>query len=438
MKTADITALGLMTFSLFLGAGNLIFPPMIGQMAGDNTLTAGLGFIVGDVGLTLLALIAISMIGGPDKILQDFPGPIQNLFWITLFIIIGPAFVLPRAAIVTYEIGLHPILGDSPIAFYGFIFTFLTTGMLFTLNPKRIVSTVGKWMTPVLLLLLTAIAVTTILSPQSPVEPARGNYIHQAFSEGVIQGYLTMDALGALGFGWIIAAAIRNLGTTSNRDIARYTAIAGLSAAIGMILVYSAMLYLGATSYGIAPNAGNGGHILSAYVSQLFGPYGITVLAIVFILACLTTCIGVSGAGAEYFHKVAPSISYRHFVIIIFSSATIVATIGLEKLIGITLPIILLFYPVAIAIILITLIRPWLAQPQKVTYILSSTALIFGLLDGAMAIGLMPTPASIWLIKHLPLFDLGMGWIIPGGIALITGITFSQFSLGPNTNDTTN
>ncbi|MDP0562446.1 MAG: branched-chain amino acid transport system II carrier protein [Candidatus Endonucleobacter sp. (ex Gigantidas childressi)] len=436
MKNTDIIALGLMTFSLFLGAGNLIFPPMIGQMAGDNTLTAGLGFIIGDIGLTLLALIAISRIGGPDKILQDFPNSIQNLFWTTLFIIIGPAFVLPRASIVTYEIGLHPILGDSPIAFHSFVFIFLATGMLLTLNPKRIVDTIGKWMTPVLLLLLTTIAVATILSPHSAIEPARGSYINHAFSEGIIQGYLTMDALGALGFGWILAAAIRNLGYTSNKEISRYTAIAGVSAATGMILVYCAMLYLGATSYGIAPNAGNGGHILSAYVSQLFGPFGVTVLAIVFILACMTTCIGVSGAGAEYFHKIVPGFSYRHFVIIIFSSASIVATIGLEKLIGITLPIILLFYPVAIAVILITLIRPWLAQPQKATYILSSTALTFGLLDGAMAIGLVPKPVSMWLNNHLPLFDSGMGWVIPGCIALITGIACSQLGLGSNANNT--
>ena len=259
MKKTNVAALGLMTFSLFLGAGNVIFPPMIGQMAGHNTFMAGLGFIAGDVGLTLLALIAISMIGGPDKILQDFPAFIQKLFWVVLFIIIGPAFVIPRAAMVAYETGFFPFVGENALIFYSYAFVFLFVGMVLTLNPQKIVATVGKWMTPALLILLTTIAVATLLAPQSAIEPACGNYQEQAFSEGLIQGYLTMDALGALGFGWILASAIKGLGVTSSRGISQYTAIAGVFAATGMVAVYSAMLYLGATSSGVAPNAENGG-----------------------------------------------------------------------------------------------------------------------------------------------------------------------------------
>ena len=437
MKKTDIAALGLMTFSLFLGAGNVIFPPMIGQMAGDHAFMAGLGFIAGDVGLTLLALIAIAMIGGPDKILQDFPVPIQKVFWIILFIIIGPAFVIPRAAMVAYETGLYPFTGDSSLVFYSFVVIFLSVGVLLTLNPQRIVATVGKWMTPALLSLLTAIAVATLIAPQSPIEPPKGSYADQAFSEGVIQGYLTMDVLGALGFGWILAAAIKNLGVTSSEGIARYTAVAGISAAIGMVLVYSAMIYLGATSNGVLPDAENGGHILSAYVAQLFGPGGMVVLATVITLACLTTCIGVSGAGAEYFHRVAPGISYRHFVIIIFAASAIVASVGLEKLIGITVPVIVSFYPVTIAVILVTLIRPWLANPKQVSYILSSTALAFGIIDGIMAAGWMPLAASSWLNNYLPLFDIGMGWIMPGCIALVAGIIYSQLKAVPAVEEVT-
>ncbi len=427
MKKTNVAALGLMTFSLFLGAGNVIFPPMIGQMAGHNTFMAGLGFIAGDVGLTLLALIAISMIGGPDKILQDFPAFIQKLFWVVLFIIIGPAFVIPRAAMVAYETGFFPFVGENALIFYSYAFVFLFVGMVLTLNPQKIVATVGKWMTPALLILLTTIAVATLLAPQSAIEPARGNYQEQAFSEGLIQGYLTMDALGALGFGWILASAIKGLGVTSSRGISQYTAIAGVFAATGMVAVYSAMLYLGATSSGVAPNAENGGHILTAYVAELFGPAGMVMLAAVISLACLTTCIGVAGAGAEYFHKVAPGIRYRHYVVLIFSCSAIVATVGLEKLIGITVPVIVSFYPVTIAVIVTTLLRPWLADPKTVNYILSSTALCFGLIDGIMAAGWLPVAVASWLNSYLPLFDLGMGWVVPGSFALLAGIGLTQF-----------
>ena len=427
MKKTHIIALGLMTFSLFLGAGNVIFPPMIGQMAGHNTFMAGLGFIVGDVGITLLALTAISVSGGPGKILQDFPGFIQRVFWVLLFVIIGPAVVIPRAAMVSYEMGFLPFIGESFWAFYGYSFAYLVTAMLLTLNPQRVVATMGKWMTPALLMLLVVIAVATIISPQGDIQLARGAYQGQAFSESLIQGYLTMDALGALGFGWVLAAAIRGFGVTSDRGVALYTAIAGVTAAIGMITVYSAMFYLGATSQGVAPNAENGGHILTAYVAALFGSAGMVMLAAVISLACLTTCIGAAGAGAEYFHKVQPHMRYRNYVVLIFICSAIVTTIGLEKLIVITVPVIVSFYPVTISVIVTALLRRWLTDPKKVNYILCSTALLFGLIDGVMAAGVLPEGVAFWLSNHLPLFDLGMGWIIPGAIALCAGIVATQF-----------
>ncbi|MDD7805994.1 MAG: branched-chain amino acid transport system II carrier protein [Endozoicomonas sp. (ex Botrylloides leachii)] len=429
MRKTNIIALGFMTFSMFLGAGNVIFPPMIGQMAGHNTPIAGLGFIIGDVGLTLLGLIAISLAGGADNLLQDFPERVQKLFWVLLFIIIGPAFVIPRAAMVAYEIGFFPFVGANQWLFYSYIFGYLLLVMFLTLNPQKIVITVGKWMTPALLILLITIAVATLVSPLGTVQQARDAYQHQAFSEGLIQGYLTMDALGALGFGWILAVTIRSMGVSSKRSVAFYIAIAGVLAAIGMIIVYSAMLYLGATSNTISPNASNGGHILTAYVSGLFGKFGLIILAGVISLACMTTCIGVAAAGAEYFHKVRPKISYGRYVVFISICSAIISTIGLNKLIGITLPVIVGFYPVTIAVIATAILRRWLTNPKKVNYIVCSTALCFGVIDGINATGWLPKDVVTWLSHHLPLFDQGMGWITPGLVALLGAIICTELKV---------
>lgn len=427
MKKTNIIALGFTTFSLFLGAGNVIFPAMIGQLAGHNTMMAGLGFILGDLGLTLLALTVIAFIGGPDKLLQDFPQVFQKGFWTLLFIIIGPAFVIPRAAMVTYEIGFSPFVGKDQTIFYVYAFSFSFIAMLLTLNPKRIVSTVGKWMTPVLLLLLIIISVATVTNPQGHIEMAQANYQYQPFSEGLIQGYLTMDVLGALGFGWILTAAIKNLGVKYQRGIALYTLTSGLMATVGMALVYSALLYLGATSTVIAPHAANGGYILTSYVDTLFGPSGIIMLAVIVTLACLTTCIGVAAAGAEYFHKVQPKNSYRTYVVFIFMCSAIVTTVGLNKLIGFTIPVIVSFYPLTIAIVITAFLRRWLSSPKVVTYTFCSTALFFGIIDGIMSAGFLPKAIAQELNNYLPFFHQGMGWIAPGFTALIISIALTQY-----------
>ncbi len=427
MKTSNIAALGLMTFSLFLGAGNLIFPPIIGYLAGDQTWQAGAGFILGDVGLTLLALIAVALSGGPDKVVRDFSPAIQKLFWVVLFIVIGPAFVIPRAVMVAYETGFMPFFpntGDT--VFHGYVVVYLAITLALTLKPGQLVSTIGKWMTPLLALMLTTIAVGTLINPQSAIEPARGVYESQPVAEGLIQGYLTMDVLGALGFGWIITHAIKSLGVTSGRDIARFTTMAGLIAAIGMILIYSALFYLGATSHGLVPDASNGARILSTYVAALFGPAGNMVLTLVITLACLTTCIGVTGASAEYFSKTFTSFSYRQYVTAIAVASALVATVGLDQLIVLTVPVIVTIYPVAIAVIIMPFIRRFLFYPTMVTRVVSATALLFAIPDGIKATGFMPESINAFLTQHLPMFEQGMGWVVPGMIMLVLSIAASQ------------
>ena len=293
MRQQDLIALGFMTFALFLGAGNIIYPPMLGQQAGYELLFAAVGFLLTAVGLPLLALVSMALVGGSQRMTELLPKRWSSLFWLTLFIAFGPALVIPRVAVVAYEMGIIPFL-EKPegwhLALYSAIFYSLA--LLLAFKPGALIKTVGRWMTPALLILLCIIAWGTLSHPLSAIEAPVNNYLTAPFSEGLVQGYMTMDCIAALGFGGVIGQSIRQLGVTDSKAMARYSVYAGVIAATGLGLVYLMLMYLGATSHGIAEGASNGGQILALYVAALFGLPGKLVLATVISLACLTTAIG--------------------------------------------------------------------------------------------------------------------------------------------------
>ncbi len=427
MKRNDLLAICLAIFSMFLGAGNIIFPPIVGQQAGEFILEGGLGFMAGDIGLTLLTLVGVAMAGGPDKVTRDLPDWASKAFWIALFAVMGPAFVVPRSAHVAYEIGLLPFIdnpGSLTLNLYAVVF--LAIAGWFAINPSRLIVSVGKQMAPLLLLMLTVIAVATLWQPQGGIEAATGAYASNAFSEGMVQGYLTMDALGPLCLGWMIAQLLRNHGVRSDRDIVRYSAMVGLFAALGMALVYSALLYLGATSHSVAPAATNGAHILTAYITALFGTSGTLIMGIIITLACLTTAIGTPSACAEYFHTIGPRFTYRQYIIGIYLVAALVATLGLEQLIAVSIPVMVIIYPLAITLTIIGMLRRWIKHPVLVTRLVATTTLVFAALDGWQASGLMPTMLNTWLTDNLPLFAQHMTWLVAAGIALIAGVLYGR------------
>ncbi len=427
MKRSDLLAICLAIFSMFLGAGNIIFPPMVGQLAGDQIIQGGLGFMVGDIGLTLVTLIGVALAGGPDKVTVDLPDWAAKLFWISLFAVMGPAFVVPRTAHVAYEIGLMPFL-DNPgeITRNIYAVTFLVIAGYFALTPHRIIGSVGKLMAPALLLMLAGIAVGTFFDPQGGIEAASGTYVNQAFSEGMVQGYLTMDALGPLCLGWMIAQVLREHGVKSEQSIVRYSAIVGLFAALGMGLVYSAMLYLGATSHTVAPEATNGAQILTAYVTALFGSSGTMIMGLVITLACLTTAIGTPGACAQYFHSIAPKRSYRWYVVMIYIAAAGVATLGLDQLIKISIPVMVIIYPVAIVLTLTAVLRRWVTSSVLTTRYTVLVTVMFASLDAWKATGLMPQVVESVLADNLPLFAGNMGWLLPSLLATGIGVVITQ------------
>ncbi len=431
MQKNDILAVALMTFAFFLGAGNLVFPPMAGQQAGENLWWALIGFLAIDVGLSLLAIIAIALQGSPNALTSDLPPRFGMLFWIAVYVIIGPAFAVPRTAVVAFETGISPWFGQvEPWYLTAFSIIFFSIVIWLSIFPGKLVTIVGRILTPLLAGLLLAIYLCMLLTPHEAPGIPLNDYTSHPVIEGMIQGYLTMDTLGALAFGIVIASSVKGLGVKRREDVVKYTVIASVIAGVFLCLVYFGLFYLGATSRTIAPGATNGAQILSAYVYHLLGSGGLLALTAVIVLACLTTAIGVTTACGDYFHHQFQRASYQFWIVLLASLSALVANVGLETLISLSLPVVVALYPVSIALVLFSIARSFITIPRTTVVVTVAVIFVISTSDSFSTIGLLPD----WLLttfRRLPLFTSGVGWLVPGVATFLVAWVICQFLSQP-------
>ncbi|WP_296126037.1 branched-chain amino acid transport system II carrier protein [Pseudomonas sp. Ga0074129] len=411
LQRLDILALGFMTFALFLGAGNIIFPPSAGMAAGENIGLAALGFLLTGVGLPLLTIVALARVGGGmDRLTAPLGKHAGMLFAVAVYLAIGPLFATPRTAVVSFEMGVAPFTGNSSTALLLYSLAYFAAVLFLSLNPGQLVDRIGKFITPVLLAALLVLGGAALLMPAGEIGQTSADYQDTPFVQGFLQGYLTMDTLGALVFGIVIATAIRDHGITDSKLVTRYSVIAGLIAAVGLSLVYLALFYLGATSQGIAGEAQNGVQILTAYVQHTFGTPGSLLLAVVITLACLTTAVGLLTACGEYFSGLL-GVPYRIVVLVFGLFSLVVANQGLTQLISFSIPVLVGLYPLAIVLVALSLLDDFWRSSARVFRPVMAVALVFGVVDGIAAAGgseLIPS-----FFSALPMADQSLGWLIP-------------------------
>ena len=310
----DIIIVGFALFAMFFGAGNLLFPPFLGLITGNSWLNGFTGFILADVGLSLLAILAIAKCDGEvGKIFSRAGHKLSIALGCAIMICIGPLLAIPRTAATTFEMGVQPIFSGFSSIIFSIIFFGVT--LLLTIRPSKVVDIIGSYLTPALLIALLALIGMGVFNPLGSIEPAT---IDGVFSEGIFQGYQTLDALGAVSLSAVIFTTIANKGYTKKEEKINITFKAGLIAAAGLFLVYGGLTYLGATvSTMFDSNVSQAGLIVSI-TEMLLGFPGKVILGIIVTLACLTTAIGLTSATGQYFSKLSNNkIKYETIVIVV-------------------------------------------------------------------------------------------------------------------------
>lgn len=369
MKTRDVLFTGLMLFSLFFGAGNLIFPPYLGMEAGTAVWPAVLGFIVTGVGLPLLSVAAVAFAKDGIRSLGNAVHPLFSLcFSLAVYLAIGPFFGIPRAASVAYEIGAKPFFPES-----GSLVMWLFTGLFFalvywlSLNPSKLVDRIGQLLTPVLLLSIAVLCLTGLIRLDDPQALPAEKYASAPFVKGMLEGYLTMDTIAALAFGIVVIHALRDRGVDRPALQAKATVQAGLIAGLGLALVYGGIAIIGARMAG-AGSFANGAELLSYVSSLLFGSGGKLLLGVIVALACLTTAVGLVAACAQYFQELTPTVSYRTYVIVLTLFSFLMSNLGLNALIAVSVPVLTMLYPLAIVLVALSFfppLLPWFGESVR-------------------------------------------------------------------------
>jgi len=433
ISTKDTVLIGLMLFALFFGAGNLVFPAMLGQSAGTEFWYATLGFLTTGVGLPLLAVIAFSFSGKQDLLsLASHVNPVFGYVYTTvLYLTIGPLFAMPRTGSVSYEIGIKPFIDEQygDLALLLFTIIFFTITCLFSLNPSKMIDIVGKWLTPLLILFIVILSLVALIKPMGTYEQPIESYQSHSFFNGFQEGYLTMDTLAAFVFGIIVINAIRDRGANSRKQLLIVGSKAAIISAVILALIYTVITYIGATSVGELGHLSNGGEVLAKVSDYYFGKFGGIILGVIVILACLTTSIGLTTSCSSFLHKLAPKVSYKTFVLLLGIVSTLLANVGLNELIEISVPVLSILYPLAIVLIFLTFLHPLFKGKKQVYGFSLAFTFVVSLIEG-LASSKLKLPYVTDLIAYvdeaynavLPLYDIGLGWIIPAVVGVLIGI----------------
>lgn len=430
LKKKDLLTLGFMMFSVFFGAGNLIFPPALGQAAGTNTLPAMLGFMTTGVGLPLLGIMAIALAGGEYVQLlkrRTFPWFATALL-VILYLIIGPLFAMPRTGAVSFEIGIRPFVGAGDVTLPQVIYTALFFGASYylSLNPNKLIDRVGKMLTPALLVVLVILFLRTFWSPMGEVLAPTGVYLESPYAQGFQDGYQTMDLLATIAIGALVVNAVRYRGVTDTRTIGKACLAAGFITVFLMACVYGSLAYLGATSVTVLGHSENGGQLLAEAVRIFFGAAGNVLLALIIILACITTCCGITSSAAMFFHKLfKKKISYERLLLfsILFSFGA--SNIGLTQIIALAVPFLVAIYPLVIVFVMLSLFDRFIGRRKSIYQGAILCTLIFSLTDAMHVAGFGSASLYEFLTQYVPFYGVMMGWVCPAAVGAFLGLLLS-------------
>lgn len=433
LNIGQLCLIGSMLFGLFFGAGNLIFPLILGGKAGMRLPAALAGLLVTAVGIPLLGIVSIGI--SRSEGLIDLSRRVSKrfcyLFTCALYLTIGPLFAIPRCGATSFTIGVRPFLGEH-VLLPQVIFTVLFFGavLFFALRPSKILDSVGKFLNPAFLVFLGILLVTALIKPVNPVSaaPASESYAEGTFFAGFLQGYDTLDALASLAFGIIVIRTIQSLGVTEPGAVAGSTVRAGAVSMALMALIYGVTALVGAQSYALyaeelSKPGFTGGDAFAIIAQHYFGKGGSLILAATVTLCCMKTAIGLVTACSETFLELFPGkMSYTKWALVFTGASLLISNIGLSQIIALSGPVLYFLYPLAIVLILLGLFGTWFHHAKTVYRCTMGATLAAAVLELIRVVGGPCEPLASWIGGWLPLYRYGLGWILPAALGFVIGL----------------
>ncbi|MFD3156287.1 branched-chain amino acid transport system II carrier protein [Haloimpatiens sp. FM7330] len=418
-KSKDAIVVGMALFAMFFGAGNLIFPPSLGMQVGHNWKLSMLGFFLTGIGMPLLGVMAVSIAGGTiDDLCNKVSPMFSKILGTVIVLAIGPLLAIPRTCATTYEMGIKNLFPGVNSIIVSVIYFSIT--LIFVIKPSGVVDKIGKILTPILLVILSLIIFMGI---KNPIGVPGKAVVKGAFSHGFIGGYQTMDAIGSIVLAGIVLNALIEKGYKNPKEQVKVTFKAALIAGVGLAIVYGGLMYLGATASNVFPGDITKTSLVIGITENVLGNFGGLALGLCVAAACLTTSIGLTSTVGNYFNNLSKGkLSYKSIVIVTCIVSAVLSNVGVEKIVKLSVPLLVAIYPIAIVLIIMNMFDNLIKN--KNAYIGAVLGALFvSLFDALSALG-FNTGFIDRIINMFPLSEQGFAWILP---AIIGGILFSLF-----------
>ena len=427
-KKKDVLIVGLALFGSYFGAGNLIFPPLLGFLAGNQWTWASIGFIISAVLMPVFALYVISRNGGSlETMTKDIHKNFAKILLLCIMLFAAHISV-PRTGAVAYELGFKSLFPGVPI--YAFIAIYFAIVVCFSFDVNMMISRVGKYLTPVLVVLLLGIIIKGVTTPLGvPASPQKTGVLINSF----LEGYQTGDLLVSYLIGTVFIGDIVRRGYKSNGQRNRYVAYTGVIALVLLAVIYIGLIYLGATVSAQLPSNIDRSDLLVTIAERVLGKKWLSVFSIAVVLACVTTAIGQITSIADFFHELSNK-RINHKVAVVFFSllSGSIAILGVEKIVYFATPIYLAVYPSVIVLMFLGIFRSLFKTKESFRYALMFT-LIVSILEAILSV------ADIGIIRSfiaiLPLSEAGFSWLLPAVLGLVIGSVFGKEPLTQFKND---
>lgn len=407
--------IGFTLFSMFFGAGNLIFPPYLGAQAGTHLWWAFLGFAVSAIGLPIAGVVAVARADGLPNLAKRVGPAFAQLFTILVYLSIGPCLAIPRTASTSFAM-LDPLLpADGWAVQLAYTVVFFAAAFCVALKPEKLTQRLGKVLCPALLVLIVVLFAGCLLHPAAAGYAAPTEaYAALPAVQGILDGYQTMDTLAGLNFGAVIALNIQALGVTDTKEIEHGTIRAGFLAAGLFVVVYAMLTHIGGIAGAAFPGCETGAETLTFLAEALFGRTGQVLLAAIFLIACFNTCVGLISGVGEYFHQLLPRLPYAGWAAFFALTSMLLANIGLAGILKLSVPVLNAIYPAAILLIFLSFL-PARFQKQSVY------GWTIGLASVQSVAAALPFAPLARLANALPLGSVGFGWVLPAVLGFIIG-----------------
>ncbi|MEG3307694.1 branched-chain amino acid transport system II carrier protein [Streptococcus suis] len=430
MKKGALT--GLLLFGMFFGAGNLIFPPALGVLSGENFWPAILGFVVSGVGIAVVALIVgtLNPKGYVHEISRKISPTFATIYLVALYLAIGPFFAIPRTATTSFEIGIAPLLSNANLGLWllGFTALYFVAAYLIALNPSQILNSIGRILTPVFAILIVILVVLGIVKYGStnPLPAADAYSAGQAFGTGFIEGYNTLDALASIAFSVVAVNTLKQLGFSSKKEYVSTIWSVGLVVALAFSALYVGLAFLGnhfpvPADVLASKEIHKGVYVLSQATQAIFGPSAQIFLAAMVIVTCFTTTVGLIVSSGEFFAERFSRFNYKVYATLFTLIGFGIANLGLSKIIAFSIPVLLILYPITICIILITIVNKFV--PLSTYGMQLTVGVVTALSLVEVLAGQFNWTAVSKIISALPLAGQSLAWLLPA----LVGIVLSLF-----------